>query len=383
MQERRFRLITVSDELHGHGGACVVQASVAESLAQRGHAVELLFLNDGPYRTRWQGFTDELHRLPQLNEPKVEDLPSRVRNLASVAANTAVGSAVGLWRRRSVPSVVYANAHGDLMAASTLARATSSPVVLHLHSPPWDLRKLGRRKQRAFGSAAAYIFVSDALRQAWTEVGIDPDRSHVVHNGVDSDHYSPSVTLAPGIETSERPFVVGYVGRIEAIKGVHVLAQAMRSEGLRDARLRVMGFAEEAQRSEYERGLIDEFGSSFEAVTSGSATRDFYRGCDVVVVPSIYPDPFPLVILEAMACGVPVVTTRVGGCLEGLSPRLRELAAEPDDVEALARSIEQVRLDRRASSTLGDGDRAHILSHHTDGLMVDRLIEVFETALDR
>src|SRR5690606_17274492 len=116
---------------------------------------------------------------------------------------------------------------------------------------------------------------------------------------------------------------------------------------------------------------------------SRRSVQAIYHAADVVVVPSVYPDPFPLVILEAMASGIPVVTTRTGGCTEGLPPELFAFAAEPGRVESLRRNLTSIRRAIEAGSTLGATGRRHVAGNLNLDTMTDGFESCFEDVARR
>ncbi|WP_435179280.1 glycosyltransferase family 4 protein [Halorussus sp. AFM4] len=163
----------------------------------------------------------------------------------------------------------------------------------------------------------------------------------------------------------ETPLRVGYAGRITERKGVHLLVAA--AEQVESADLRVFG-AFDPETEPYHARLADRAGEST-AFRGWYADRpDPYREMDVLVLPSVWYENSPLVVQEAFASGVPVVTADVGGMAElvtdgedgltfpvgdadALADRLRRLARNPDLVADLREGVsEPTRLDDHAGA---------------------------------
>jgi len=151
--------------------------------------------------------------------------------------------------------------------------------------------------------------------------GVSPQRAVQVPCGVDTDHFRPmsraGVRRRLGLPQDEP--VLLYVGRIEPLKGIDILIRAAAQTEGRFRLLVVGGDGKDAERKEELRRLAQELGIAGNVIFQDAVSHDrlplYYNAADVCVVPSYY-ESFGLVALEAMACGVPVVASRVGGLLE-------------------------------------------------------------------
>jgi glycosyltransferase involved in cell wall biosynthesis len=194
------------------------------------------------------------------------------------------------------------------------------------------------RRQRALDRALATVTdewignsrdVCDFIVRAH---GAPPGRVHVVRNGVDTTVFRPE-GVRPSL--AGRAARVGSLGRLVHQKGFDVLVDAVplvRRE--RDVEVVVAGEGEL-------RGALEQQASglpvTFPGAISGStAVAEFLRGLDLFVLPSRY-EGLPNVVLEAMACGVPVVATAVPGMVEATGDAAR--LVPPEDPAALAAAI--------------------------------------------
>ena len=228
----------------------------------------------------------------------------------------------------------------------------------------------------------------------------DPARVAVIPCGVDPEVFHP-VRQADAREKLARDQcerLTLFVGRIEQIKGIDVLLRAMallffRRPDLRsEVCLLVVGGAldpgDEAPETEKIlelRRLVHEH--RMEANVSFVGSRDqedlalYYAAADVCAVPSLT-ESFGLVALEAMACGTPVVGTRVGGLQTVITDGESGLLVPAGDYEALAEAIARVLTDARLRMHLAHGarDRAE---HFTWRRVGDRMVELYERVLAR
>jgi D-inositol-3-phosphate glycosyltransferase len=146
----------------------------------------------------------------------------------------------------------------------------------------------------------------------------DPDRVAVVPCGVDLHRFRPlnQTECRRTLGLDQRPIVL-YVGRLEPLKGVDILVQAMSLLTRSDAQLLIVGgdthaASELRQLNRLARSLGLEDRISFAGAVEQSTLPLYYNAADVCVMPSHY-ESFGLVAVESMACGTPVIGSRVGG----------------------------------------------------------------------
>ncbi|MCI0770288.1 MAG: glycosyltransferase [Chloroflexi bacterium] len=193
-------------------------------------------------------------------------------------------------------------------------------------------------------------------------------RIKVVPAGVDLELFYPrgkdDAKQKLGIQENR---VILYVGRIEPLKGIDILLKAVALlEDPADTRLVIVGGSlEDDLELERLKGLSETLGIQEKVTFTGSVPQgilpDFYSAADVFVLPSYY-ESFGLVALEAMACGTPVVVSRVGGlktfikqgetgylipwrCPEPFAQRLDILMANPDLKESMGKAARAQALE--------------------------------------
>jgi len=223
-------------------------------------------------------------------------------------------------------------------------------------------------------------FIAQQIRDAFPQFA---DRCQCVYNGVDYELFSPS---AESHASRFGPPCILFVARVSPEKGVHVLLDAFSTiqERYPAARLDLAG-AVEAVPYEFVVALsrdpkVKDLGRFYEGnygetlrrqVSPAAVDRvrflgnlpyshliQLYRNADVFVFPSVWDEPFGMPIVEAMACGVPVVATRGGGIPELVSDPDTGLLVERGDAASLAAAILRLLEDPGLRKKMGAAARA-------------------------
>lgn len=228
----------------------------------------------------------------------------------------------------------------------------------------------------------AFLAVSDYYAEYMADyLRIPPEKIHVVPLGINLQGYAAQ----PRNKTD--PFTIGYFARITPEKGLHNLCEAyrfLRQElGLPNARLEVAGYLgpeykgylHRLQRDMEGWGLGGEF--HYRGVLDRNQKIQFLQGLDVLSVPSDYAEPKGLFLLEAMACGVPVVQPRHGAFPEIIEKAGGGLLVEPDDTESLARGILSLREDPALAKELGRKAAEGVRAHYNVEREAARALEVY------
>jgi len=188
------------------------------------------------------------------------------------------------------------------------------------------------------------IFVSESCRREYVEAGYELHESPVIYNGIDLRRFHP-----PEARGSGAPLRLLCIGRIEAAKGQHLVVDALaelRPHHPSAFHLDIVGPVGDADYRDQlvttitSKGLSDCI-SILDPVSYDDAP-DCYRAHDVLVFPSVGPERFPLVILEAMATGLAVISTLTGGHREVLEHERNSLVVRSPDTAELARQLDRL-----------------------------------------
>ncbi|MFZ5963192.1 glycosyltransferase [Thalassococcus sp. BH17M4-6] len=189
-------------------------------------------------------------------------------------------------------------------------------------------------------------------------------RLHIVHCGIDPDRYGP------GTRTGNRLL---FVGRLAAVKGVPLLLEAMRD--LPEAELTVIG--DGPDRAALER-QAQGLNVRFLGYQSQDAVAAALRDTDIFVLPS-FAEGVPVVLMEAMAAGVPVVTTRIAGVPELVEDGASGRLVPPGDGAALTAALRDLLADPALRQAMGAKGRETVAREYTIAQEAARLSHLFQS----
>jgi D-inositol-3-phosphate glycosyltransferase len=231
--------------------------------------------------------------------------------------------------------------------------------------------------------------------------GADPDRVVVIPLGVDPAMFRPipraDALAAMGIDLPQPNRLVLFVGRLDPVKGLDTLLRAMceltelEPELSKTLSLVVIGGdtdesgADLGEELECLDKLKDEVGLSDLVAFVGSRAQDtlayYYSAADVCVVPSYY-ESFGLVALEAMACGTPVIASRVGGLQHTIEDGVNGFLVPSGDHQALAEKLRKLLCDAELRERLATNARRSTRSY-TWQVVADRILNVYQDLWER
>jgi glycosyltransferase involved in cell wall biosynthesis len=244
----------------------------------------------------------------------------------------------------------------DGVAAVLLGRSLGKPVVITARGTDVNLIPEYRAPRRlvrwAAAQAAGLIAVSEALRERLIELGVPGSRIQVLRNGMDLDLFAPqdraSARRELGLDT-DGPIVLS-VGPPVPLKGVDLVIRA--TAALRDTKLIIVG--EKPETTVLRRLAQDLYlGERVRFLGSMSQQRlaTVYNAADVLVLASAR-EGFPNVLLEALACGTPVIATAVGGVPEIVHGRAVGRLVQERTPEAIAEALRDLLADPPARTAV-------------------------------
>jgi glycosyltransferase involved in cell wall biosynthesis len=295
----------------------------------------------------------------------------RVPALATMPAHTdwdplTVGAARRLVRATK-PDLILS--HGQ-RPARLLARVAppGAALAVCVHKPTFDIDPVRTH----------YICVGRHLAELALERGAPAQRVHVVPNAV----RPPTVLAAPFAERDRPPRIVA-AGRLHPKKGFDVLVAAL-------ALLRDQGLAFEAQIAGEgdERGKLEELivrhrlEGRVRLVGWQGDVAGFLATGDILAFPS-FQEGFPLVLLEAMAVGLPVVSSAIAGPVEMIADGVDGRLVPPGDPAALAQALVGLIAAPQTAAALGLAARAKVLADYGPASLKRRLDAVLDLMLGR
>lgn len=316
------------------GGLERVARALAGGLRARGHEVHAALVLDRDASDH--SFARALAR---------DEVPVHVIR-ASRRAYIREGRRVAALCRELCPDIVHTHGYRPDVVAAAAARMAGIPTVSTVHGfvgGGWRDRLYERLQRLALRAADAVVAVSRPLAEALSRSGVPRDQVTVLPNAWAPN--GPRVSRAAArrvLGLASDAYVVGWVGRLGREKGPDVFVDALAR--LRDVPLAVAVVGDGPdRRALWRRAAAQRVDTRVVWCGVVPDADRLFRAFDLFVLSS-RTEGTPLVLLEAMAAGVPIVATAVGGVPDVVTPHEAWLVP-PEDAEALAAAVRRARCD--------------------------------------
>jgi glycosyltransferase involved in cell wall biosynthesis len=354
----------------GKGG----QAPKADNITVHtlGTAKDTFMYNNQFQISLWRSFSqlnDAYHfDLLHANHAQMADIMFKVLG-EKVPSVTTVHSTIGSQRM------------GTREAALPLSKLENSERMTLLLLP------ILKTLERVYMSrCSSLIYVSDFIREWCQErLGVNCP-SKVIHNGIDTSMFSPKsvdecLERFPSLRGVEN--IVLFSGRMIALKGIPT---ALKAATMVDPALKPTFVFAGNGNSDQWKAMAADLGlpperCRFIGPVAYHQMPYLYPLASAFMLPS-YSESFPLTLLESMACGTPVVASRVGGVPEMIEHGSTGMLVPPKDAEALAESLNTVLGDHRLARSLCMRARDKVLEEFSAQVMAQRTAEVYKETVD-
>ncbi|MDQ3170660.1 MAG: glycosyltransferase [Acidobacteriota bacterium] len=385
---RRILFVHTTSEV---GGSDVSLAHIVERLDPKRFQTVVALPSEGPLVARLERAGAEVVVLPHMR--KLTSRKGRA-GLAMFAATYPLGvaSLASLVRRKRV-DIVHTNTIHNLYGWAA-ARLTGRPHVWHVREIVWQNAALKRiERALALSFSARVVVTSHAVGQMFERDGVLPARVVTIANGVDTAKFEPGREDGVRRDFGVPPAtVIGAAARLDVWKGLEdfIEAAAIVHRARPDVRFVIAGgaiegledYASTLQEQSRARGLDDVL--HFAGWTYGpDAMPAFHRSLDVFVLPSREPEPFGLVVLEAMASARPVIATAQGGPLEIVVDGVTGLLVAPRDPAVMAEAMIALADDPARARAMGDAGRRRAVADYSIERTVARLQLLYDEVLSR
>ncbi|HYZ92923.1 MAG TPA: glycosyltransferase [Actinomycetota bacterium] len=282
---------------------------------------------------------------------------------------------IGAMRRTDADLIHFhmPNPAGEL---AYLASRTRVPMIATYHA---DI--VGRRgflplylpfQQRALGSARRIVVSSPAMQRA-ERLRPHMSRITVIPFGIDPGAWSARPAAADEIRARYGSPLVGFLGRLAYYKGVDVLLEAMRDV---DGTLLVAGTGPREQELQELARRLDVAGRTvFLGEIDDRMRVAFYHAIDAFVLPStMRAEAFGISLLEAMACGTPVVSTELGTGTSWVNVNAETgVVVPPGDPSAISGAVGDLLADQGKAAAMGEAGARRVAAHFTKREMLESL----------
>jgi len=228
-------------------------------------------------------------------------------------------------------------------------------------------------EKRAFKEAGTVIAVSEQVRNELVDAGIRRDAIRVVHNGVDTSEFKPGPAERADLGLPENVPLALFVGEIRTPrKNLDTVLEALNS--VPSLHLAVAGRQDGSPYPDRARTL--DVTDRVHFLGFREDVPDLMRAADLFVFPSRY-EACSLVLLEAMASGLPIVTAQTAGGAELVEDRFGRVLPDPNDEQALAQALDSLIGDPEQLGRMGREARS-AATHHTWSNMANEYLALFE-----
>jgi glycosyltransferase involved in cell wall biosynthesis len=241
------------------------------------------------------------------------------------------------------------------------------------------LAMLTKETRKAPLSFRQAMCVSAAAKNVLVEAGVPVTQARIIHTGLDAEQYLNDDKQYVLLKKDQNLNLL-YAGRIYPEKGIDTLIEAMTKlvygQGKRNIKLSLAGSGS-IDYEKYLRQLVDQTGLTNHILFLGwippEEMPELLRKHDVLVVPSIWPEPFSRSVLEGMISGLVVVATRIGGTPEIILDGENGMLFMPNDPEELVNKIACLVNDPELHDRMGYAARQTILERFTMTKMMDEI----------
>ena len=362
-------------------GASKIFLGTVQLLKKRNHEVWVVLSEDGPLvkKLASAGATVLMVRLGILRRKYFNPLGIINRIATLLRARKQLQELI----RKEKIELVYSNTTG-VLAGAFAARNCGVRHIWHVHeiieNPFWLKQLLGHLMNRY---AVGIIAVSEAVKQSWKSV-LPAERITVIQNGID---YSPYLehehTLTKELQLPTAAIVIGMVGRVHYWKGQSYFLKLAGQLHQKHPSLHFLLAGDAYPGYEY---LYQEMQTQIETLQLSDVVHNLgfredipavMQTIDLLLLPSQQPDPFPTVILEAMASAKPVIATQFGGAVEMIDAGITGDLMPADQVDTAVSVIESW-LDKNRLQAAGEAGRKRVLENFSLEAWEHKMINYLE-----
>jgi glycosyltransferase involved in cell wall biosynthesis len=322
--------------------------------------------------------------LDRFIQEEINYIPIPIRTKAEIDPRILLSSFMLLkYIKEKNIEIVHANTRVTQVLACLIQKYSGRPYVSTCHG--FFKPRFFRRMFPCWGKRVIAISqqVADHLRD---DFEVEEERIRIIHNGIDLDRFIPPDSSARaaakeklGLQAAK---VIGIIARLSDVKGHIYLIQAMPKvlKQAPDAKLLIAGQGREKRKL---AELAKELGITGSVIFRDSVADTFQAlsAIDIFVMPSLK-EGLGLSLMEAMACGIPVVGSDVGGIKTLIQNNQNGLLVAAADSEALSRAILELLQDVSKAKALGEGARIFIHKNFSQRRMLLETEKVYRECLN-
>ncbi len=304
-------------------------------------------------------------------------LPVHHKSLFSIIRS--VGALTRIVRMEAI-DVIHARSRVPALIAFLVSRRAQIPMVTTCHG--YYSKHL---LSRVMGWGKIVIVASHIIgKRMRDDFGVAHQKIRLIHRGVNLEEFK----LSSDVEKEKsREIIIGMVGRLTPIKGHPFFLKAMARvvRVFPNIKIQIIGDAPKAQYKEELMMLTRNLGLSHAVQFLGTRydIPELLSKFTLLVAPSVGEEAFGRVVIEAGACGIPVVATRMGGLVDIIEHEKDGLLVPPDDPRILAEAVLRLLKEPELAKQLSLSLRAKVEKEFGLELMFEKTLKVYQEALSQ
>lgn len=229
------------------------------------------------------------------------------------------------------------------------------------------------------------IAVSADLEKRIEHMDINPEKIMVLRNAVDLDRFKPNknVNMRNKVGIRDNDIFILFIGHLEPFKGIFELLDGFYQINVQNKNTRLMIIGEGHQETEV-RKIVNEYQINESVIFTGKISpeeiQNYYQMADIFVLPS-YTEGLPLVVVEAMACGLPIVASCVGGIPEVVENNENGFLISPRNVGELKTKLEQLIVNQDLREKFGSKSLEIVNENFNIDYKVKKMINLYENLI--
>jgi glycosyltransferase involved in cell wall biosynthesis len=242
-------------------------------------------------------------------------------------------------------------------------------------------------RNKILRGANYFVAITTGIAEELKSEGVDPSSIALISNGIDTDRFSPITafekqSLRQTLVIPRKGIIITYAGRLVSYKGLPLLlrvAEVIQSEFdhvgfvlIGSGGFDMHNCEDELKKFVKAKGLEESIYFAGEV----DNVHEYLQASDIFVLPS-EEDAFPLALVEAMACGLPVISTPVGGIKEIITDRQNGLLVQARDFQQLYQVISGLIGDPTLSASLGTAAVQTVQERYSAGIIIQKYCELF------
>lgn len=378
----------------GYGGIALHNETISRKLVQMGHHVSMITSHGTSTQpTQYVDNSVTVYSLIRHHPYYLSKIPFFGRYLRSFTLweySYRVSRLLQrLSREKQIDIVEFADVDGEGFAYSR--RKNRALIVVRCHTPNFVLREYYGSAERPYDVSLNIAMEKYVIRHAdgvtapsndlaktiSAICGIKVEQIKVIPNALDIQKFSNSHSPYPDMKKGG--FTILHVGRLERIKGIEILIHAAPAvfKQFPGAQFVLIGggsteYLEILHRLIHAHGIRDE-----QFLLLGNVKQElliqWYKKADIVVVPTLNYESFSYTVAQALACGLPVVASRVGGIPETIGSKESAILVEPGNIDQLTKAIIALCQNPARRRLLGEAAQHQAESHFSDAVVTKQM----------